>query len=215
MPSIRAVAERISWGTRVGSNKNPVTKEQVAEAAEDCFRKYGIHRTSMSDVAATLGIARQTLYRVFDTRGKLLAHLAGKRISELGETLKPQFARFRTLEEAIVEGSMISIRSGIEDDLLSEVFRHSDDHSFEQFLFKGSPEIQAVMIEIWGPLIDDARKRGRLNADATNELIVEWIRNIHAMLTLRDDYDDDAARNILVKFVVPSIINGSTGLRRE
>lgn len=195
-----------SAGTTMGSNKNPVTKEQVVQAAEECFRKYGIHRTSMSDVAATLGIARQTLYRVFDTRGKLLAHLASKRISELGETLKPQFARFGTLEEALVEGSLISIRSGIEDELLSEVFRHSDDHSFEQFLFKGSPEIQAVMLEIWGPLIDDARYRGRLNGDSSNEQVVEWIRNVHAMLTLRDDYDDETVRDMLARFITPSIL---------
>lgn len=190
----------------MGSNKNALTKEQVVEAAEACFRRYGIHRTSMTDVAAALGVARQTLYRVFDTRGKLLAHLAAKRIGELGEALKPQFARFTSLEEALVEGSLISIRSGVEDELLSEVFRHSDDHSFEQFLFKGSPEIQAVMLEIWSPLIDDARKHGRVSQRTTNEEIVEWIRNVHAMLTLRDDYDDQAVRTVLAKFFLPSVL---------
>jgi AcrR family transcriptional regulator len=191
----------------MGSNKNALTKERVVEAAEECFRRYGIHRTSMTDVAATLGVARQTLYRVFDTRGKLLAHLAAKRISELGEALKPQFARFQSLEEALVEGSLISVRSGVEDELLSEVFRHSDDHSFEQFLFKGSPEIQAVMLEIWSPLIDDARQHGRLRQEFTNEEVVEWIRNVHAMLTLRDDYDDETVRKVLANFFVPSVLD--------
>lgn len=193
----------------MASKKDALTRDRVAEAAEECFRRYGIHRTTMSDVAASLGVARQTLYRIFDTRGKLLAHLASRRISEIGESLKPLFSSFETLEEALVEGSLISIRSGVEDELLSEVFKHSDDHSFEQFLFKGSGEINRVMLEIWSPLIDSARSEGFLRDGLENKDIVEWIRNVHAMLTLRDDYDDDAVRGVLLKFLVPSILQRS------
>ena len=48
---------------------------RIAEAAYDVISKYGIRRTTMSDVAEAAGVSRQTLYNVFPKREALLVEV--------------------------------------------------------------------------------------------------------------------------------------------
>lgn len=190
----------------MGNNRNGLTRDDVAKAAERCFKLYGVHRTSMTDVADALGVARQTLYRVFDSRTLLLEFISIKRITRLSQKLKVEFKKFGSLEEALIEGSLISLESRHNDPLLEEIFAHSDDHGFEQFVFQGSPEIVAQMLDIWSPFIERARESGQLRPGISNERAVEWIRNIHAVVTLRNDYSLEQQRSLFSDFLVPSLI---------
>ena len=101
----------------------------------------------------------------------------------------------------------MSLESRHNDPLLEEIFAHNDDHAFEQFVFQGSPEIKSQMLEIWSPFIDRARDLGHLRPGISNERAVEWIRNIHAVVTLRNDYTVEHQRELFLDFLVPSLIN--------
>ncbi len=39
-----------------------------------------------------------------------------------------------------------------------------------------------------------------------SDLVAEWIRNVHAMFNMRSDYTDDLQREMLAKFVLPSLL---------
>lgn len=47
-------------------------EENIIEAAIRLFMRYGVKRTSMNDIAAEAGIARQTLYNVFSNKDAVL-----------------------------------------------------------------------------------------------------------------------------------------------
>lgn len=183
-----------------------MTREAIAAAALRCFERYGPQRTSMSDIADEAAISRQSLYRVYEDRSTLIAELLNQRISDLALTLAPQFSAFATIEEALVEGSLLSNRVGRDDWLLAAIVTTSLDHSLELFLLKGSPEIDRSMMSYWGPILNDARDQGRLRPDISNEDILEWLRHVHTVLLLRDDQDEDAQRTILKRFLVPAIV---------
>lgn len=190
----------------MAGKKGKLDSEQVAAAAEACFERFGVHRTSLGDVAKELGVARQTIYNVFESRPALLKFVANQRIERLGKLLQPDFDAFDDLEQALVQGSLLSIELAQSDELISELFENREDQSFVHFLFHGSTSIHDIMSRLLGPLIDKARDEGRVHDGLTNESIVQWVRNVHALAALRTDYGREDRERMLTDYLVRSIL---------
>lgn len=201
-------AAQLSGGraSRVGDNTKPLAREDVIAATITCIEKYGVAKTSMIDVGKVLGVTRQTIHRLFETRADLLTAVAEQRIEWLARKLARQFKNYPSLEHALVEGSLVSLDAGRSDPVLTEIQRRGD-HEVDQYMFQGSSLVQQLMISLWGPLIERAKTQGLVRQNLSTESVVEWIRNIHAMLTMREDYGEAEKREMLTKFLVPSIIS--------
>ena len=72
-------------------------------------------------------------------------------------------------------------------------------------MFRGSARVQELMVELWGPVLDRARAQGKIRDGIDNDRAVEWIRNVHAMLTMRVDYSETKQTEMLRDFLVPAI----------
>lgn len=195
-------------GNRLGNNKNPLTKLEVIEATIGCIERFGVAKTSVKDVAKTLGVTRQTVHRLFETRTDLLEAVAEVRIEILARQLQREFRRFDSLEVALVDGSVLSLSVGKSDPILVEI-QDRADHEVDQYMFRGSPRVHSVMVDLWGPLIQKAQTEGRLRSDLTPDFVVEWIRNVHAMLNMRNDYSEDQKLEMLRTFLVPSVMSST------
>lgn len=188
--------------------KLALTQDTIAEAAIRCFKSYGPQRTSMSDIADEAGVSRQSVYRFFEDRSALIQYILNQRISAMAAELKPVFAAYKTIEEALIEGSIRSIEASRRDDLFTQIVTSTTDHSIELFLFRGTDDIRTAMLGFWAPILDKARKEGRIKPKMTNDRIMEWVRHVHTILMLRDDQDEAVQRQMLRDFFVPSILNG-------
>jgi AcrR family transcriptional regulator len=187
------------------NGKTQVTRENAAAVAVGCFKRFGVHRTSMADIADSMGVARQTIYRLFETRSELLEVIATARVRILTQKVRKLVETFATLEEALVDGIAYSVKLGREDTLLAEIVHQGGDAHFQTFLFGGTEQVQMAMLDAWGPLIVKSREAGTLSRDFSDQEAIEWICNIGAVLNMRDDYDEKAHRRILEQFVVPSL----------
>lgn len=163
----------------------------------------------MVDIAEEAGASRQSIYRFFEDRSALILYIVDQRITGMAEALRETFAKYQSLEEALVEGSIASLKISREDTLYSAIVATSLDLSIEQFMLRGGEQITASMISFWGPLIDRARDENKIVEGLTNADIVEWIRHVHTILTMRNDMDDISMRRMLQRFVVPSVIRPS------
>ncbi|WP_156766944.1 TetR/AcrR family transcriptional regulator, partial [Mycobacterium sp. E796] len=47
-------------------------RDQILEAANECFTQLGIQRTSVQDVARKANVSRGTIYRYFEDRNVLI-----------------------------------------------------------------------------------------------------------------------------------------------
>ena len=191
--------------TKNAKPKSRVTRQNVAATAIECFRRYGLHRTSMNDIADAFGVSRQTLYRLFDSRSALLEYIATQRVELLTRNLAKYLAKYERLPDALVDGMAHSIKLGREDELLAEIVRQEGDEHFTTFLFGGTKEVQAAMLEAWQPLLRRARDEGQLADDVTDIQIIEWLSNVGAFLNTRPDYVEEDHRRILRQFVLPSL----------
>lgn len=185
--------------------KQRVTKQKVVAAAIQCFKQYGVHRTSMADIADAYGASRQTLYRLFENRSVLLEYIATQRIDILMANLAKFLAQYSRLSEAIVEGMVYSIKLGRADDLLMEIILQEGDAHFTTFQFGGTEQVQKAMLDAWQPLINASREANEIADGVSDAEIIEWLNNVGHFLNVRPDYVEEDHRRILQKFVLPSL----------
>ena len=102
----------VTWGD------NPTSRQIVRDAALACFRQYGVHRTSMADIAEAADISRKTLYRVFEDRTALIEHLIAFRMAEMGESIRKKVRGFKDFEKALIEGPIATVAIGQELSLI-------------------------------------------------------------------------------------------------
>src|SRR5213594_149672 len=76
---------------------------RILQAARGCFSRYGVHRTSMTDVAKAAGVSRQTLYNTIAGRQELIEAVVVLRIEEMSEELRAVLEGQPTFVDAIVE----------------------------------------------------------------------------------------------------------------
>ncbi|WP_374166690.1 TetR/AcrR family transcriptional regulator [Arcticibacter sp. MXS-1] len=50
-------------------------RESIIQAAQDLFRKYGYHKTSVNEIAKRAKIAKATIYKYFDSKEVLLHYI--------------------------------------------------------------------------------------------------------------------------------------------
>ncbi len=189
----------VSWGD------NPTSKQVVREAALSCFRQYGVHRTSMADIADAADISRKTLYRVFEDRTALIEHLIAHRMADLGTSIRKKVRGFKDFEQALIEGPIATVRLGQEDTLLVEIILAATNHRIEQFLLRGNPQIISHMNETWFPVIEAGRKQGIVSKALSNERIVEIIMHMQLLLWMGDDLGPAEQRSLMRDVLWPAV----------
>ncbi|HKT73076.1 MAG TPA: TetR family transcriptional regulator [Steroidobacteraceae bacterium] len=192
--------------TRKRKPRTPLTRQRVAAAAVERFKRFGVHRTSMNDIADTLGVSRQTIYRLFESRTELLEFIATARVKLLSQKITKLLSQFDNLRDALIEGMAYSVKLGRQDELLSEIIREAGDVHFKTFMFGGTREVQEAMMAAFGPFIRKARAEGTLASPATDQQVIEWLCNNGAVLNIRQDYNEADHRRILEQFVLPSLL---------
>src|ERR1044072_2817542 len=63
-------------------------RSQILEAAVVCFAKRGFHQASMHDISAEAGISVGLIYRYFQNKEAVIAAMADRHKSELGNLLE-------------------------------------------------------------------------------------------------------------------------------
>jgi len=91
-------------GQRFSTPKSAQTYQRVLDAAVDCFRDLGYHRTNMSNIAERAGVTRGRVQYYFDSTEHLLSDAVHALLSRVwGRYVDKLFSRSRTAEEAFDE----------------------------------------------------------------------------------------------------------------
>jgi AcrR family transcriptional regulator len=182
----------------------------VLRAARACFLRYGVRRTSMEDVAKAAGITRQALYRVVPSAGELAEAVIVERIREIADELRPIITRAGSFEEVVYTIALASIEGARKDEELQNFFETSSTLRIHHLMTGHFPQISDIVVELFRPALGQARLDGKLRDDLTDKEVVDWIRGVQLMLILRDDLDPAEERDMLRKFLVPSVIAPAT-----
>ncbi|MFC8529900.1 TetR/AcrR family transcriptional regulator [Nocardia sp. NPDC057227] len=183
-------------------------RSAILSAAEECFARYGLAKTTMEDVARAASVSRATVYRYFADRDSLVAESVIRRARANMAAARAQLARYPTIEQALVEGICADIRRGHLDPLVHRLVS-PDEMTLSTRLLIDTGRAAELTRELWEPFLAEARAAGAVRADLDLRLACEWLSELEILYISQSGRDAAALDRVRAKiraFVVPALV---------
>jgi len=182
-------------------------RERLLDAAETCFERWGVVKTTMDDVAALAKVSRATVYRYFAGRDDLVLAVVMRRAADFYDRLRDVMARASTFADGIVDGVAYSVAAARRDRYLAFVFAPGEAPVASGAL-GSSPENRSFNAAGLRPLLEDARARGEMRPDLDVDEVADWLlRVVLLVLTLPpEEQQDTAVRRFVGRLIVPALV---------
>jgi AcrR family transcriptional regulator len=181
----------------------------VIAAARRCFNTATSRSPTVEEIAREAGMSRQYLYHFVSGRSELLEEAVQARLRELLDTqLRPLMDQPRPFTEAIVELSVAAVEAVRCDTEIRNFMQKMPTIPVYQLFAGPSPHVQILAAEFFIPTLKAASVNGELRGDLDYNEIVSWLRSVLLTMILREDLDPDQEREMMRKFVVPSLLTG-------
>lgn len=178
----------------------------IIAAARKNFLRYGVNRTTMTDIARAVGMPRQTLYSYVASRDDLVDAVLVLRIQEIAEDLKPIGDEDISFDEALVETSLAAVKRARNDPELMNIFTTGPAERVQDVVTGNYPEIQSIVSNLLGPILDRGEQVDKVRKDKTRDEIVDWVRVVYLTLINERLGDDARERSFVADFLLPSIM---------
>ncbi|EMB4337293.1 TetR/AcrR family transcriptional regulator [Citrobacter freundii] len=174
-------------------------KEQVLEAAADCFRREGFHRTSMSQISAAAGMSSGHIYHFFGSKEAIVEAIVARERSELELLIEKtkESMQHTDVVSAIVETTSNSIvrymdggNAALKMEILAEMTRNS---SIAELVERTDHEVFGEFYTLLGSDSPETISRCEIASALLEGLSVRAVRNPHLSAVL----DRDMVRKII------------------
>ncbi|MGI5328578.1 TetR/AcrR family transcriptional regulator [Actinomadura nitritigenes] len=182
-------------------------EEAILEAAESCFERFGIAKTTMDDVARVADISRATVYRYFADRESLILASIRRRARMNLAPARAFIAGFPDFADKLTEGICHNVRRGRRDPMV-HLLVSPDEMPLATSLLGATGVAVELTHELWEPILREAQEAGQLRADVELRELSEWISHLEIMFISQFDRDDaslDRFRHMIRQFLVPAV----------
>jgi AcrR family transcriptional regulator len=108
-------------------------RERIISAAMRCIDRYGAEKTGLADVAAELGVTRQTVYRLFPSAEDLFQAMATTAADTFIDRMVARVSDFADPAEMLVECLAFTVERIHQERYLSALFVREHAHLTRQF----------------------------------------------------------------------------------
>lgn len=180
-------------------------REHFLLAAETCFERYGVAKTTMDDIAKVAGVSRPTVYRHFDDRDSLILAVVMRRARTLIGLAQEFMRRQETFGDQLVEGLLYMVNTGREDPYVRMLVSPESMELANQVLGASAATVEFTY-EMLEPILKEAVERGELRDDLDFRAIATWLTSVALILVGRQDIAADIAaqREMLRTFLLPA-----------
>lgn len=109
-----------------------LARERIIDAATRCVERMGVPKTTLSDVAAEVGVTRQTVYRYFPNLTDLLTAVAETGAADYLARMEAHLASAKTPIDVVVESTLFSLRELPRDPRIGLLLQADDQNLFGQ-----------------------------------------------------------------------------------
>lgn len=182
--------------------------DPVLDAVERCLIRFGVRRTSMTDIARELGVARTTLYRQVGSLEEAVSLVGSRRFHRfLDELVALGAGGIDT--DTFVAVIVRTVRTALGDPVAQRLLR-DEPELLGQYLAGGSLQtLAAQVIELLTPVVAAAAAAGVISS-GDPAMTAAWLVRIVLSLGAvppADDALDETVRHVLL----PLLGGGRTG----
>ncbi|MEK7292323.1 MAG: TetR/AcrR family transcriptional regulator [Actinomycetota bacterium] len=165
-------------------------ESRILDATKACMERWGVSRFTVSDVCATAGVSRATLYRLFPG-GKevLLEALHVRWLDEFFVTLLARAQGAESLEHLLVRCIVVATNELRSDEHLALMLATEPGTTLTQFTVDGVPRIVRVASSYLVPMIADFIPRSE--ADELVEVLARLVISYFLAPSERFDFTNE------------------------
>ena len=171
--------------------------QNIIEAADELFARYGFERTSMDDIARHSGIGKGSIYLEFRTKEDILYRILERYAQSLQDDLKEKIANKRsspltTLREAFIDSSISCYDRVTRDIHTPETLLHTSismKKHFAQFFVMRRELLHSILIK--------AAAAGEINPKKATEEVAQLL--MMATSPLFPPYFDNFSESATIK----------------
>lgn len=202
-----------------GDGRRRVSRARVSDpataillAAESCYLRLGVGKTTMDDIAREAGVSRPTVYRHYANRDDLVLGVLLSRARELIERTRRFIDTRGQIDDKLVDGMLFLVDAGSRDPMLGQLV----NLEFVESMHSG-PETSRLPVtlstELWAPIVREAQDAGAVRTDLDVAAFCTWLTFVSLVVLSRMGRpgSTDAHRRALVRtYVVPALHRASS-----
>jgi AcrR family transcriptional regulator len=164
-----------SDGREMSTSLQANREAEIVEAALRCFRRFGMQKTTLQDVADEAGLSRATVYRYFPDRAVLITAAIDRATTDMYERSAAAASRAKTLESQIAAFVEEQVRAGSEQRARQRVRDIDIDDVFLHTYLRRSDQAARTRMKFLEPYLQAAHDRGELRKELSVAEACEWI----------------------------------------
>jgi AcrR family transcriptional regulator len=183
-------------------------RSSILAAAEKCFARFGIMKTTMEDVARAANLSRATVYRYFADRDSLILESVVRRSRLNMQPAREYILQWPTTEQRIVEGILHDVQRGHRDPMIHKLVS-PPEMMMATSLLATSGKATELTRELWEPILIAEQESRALRPDIDLVLLYEWIAELEMMCISQlaaGTGSIDRFRQKLRAFFVPALL---------
>ncbi|WP_254765911.1 TetR/AcrR family transcriptional regulator [Salinilacihabitans rarus] len=184
-------------------------REQLIEHGRTLFARYGLEKTTISDLTEPVGIATSTFYRFFDSKEELYVRILQREGEEIERRLRAELdaapdtaASIRTLLEVVTE----EIET---NPLIRSVVRNDDLERLAAGYEGGYEEGREQSFSYLLPIVRSWIEAGEVREDVDPEVIASTLRATTMVTLHQDEIGEDLypeTRDLLIDLVAEGLV---------
>lgn len=184
------------------------SRERIIDAAEECFGRFGVSKTTVEDIAAAAGLSRATVYRsITGGRDELILAVILRDLRRFLDRLTVRLAGETSVNDTIVEGVLDAVTFMRDDPKISQLLVPEAAGHTQAAIAGAVEQVLALCGDHVRPYFEVAQREGTLRPDIDVEGSIEFLfRIISSMIALARNRSADETRSFLRTYVVPALV---------
>ena len=183
-------------------------RERYLDAAEACYTRFGLAKTTVEDVAQAAGVSRATVYREFRNRDELLLAVVEREAGRVAIEAELHLRRFDDVGSWIVEGMLFCLSEIPRRPVLAMLLAPEDVGRTSRLILT-SEQLGAIGADMLRPIFEPAHRAGLLRESVELKTLMDWVlRVLMSYLTVPSHLarNQDEMRHLLSEMILPAVL---------
>jgi AcrR family transcriptional regulator len=181
------------------------TRELIIESAYGCFRKHGLQKTTIVDIAKAANVSRSTIYEYFSDKGAVLEACAEHASEQFYREMSKAMDRGASLEEKLSRAAVFVTQA--RRAIASE--EYFDEEAISLLLTKDAAVLLRECVDFFAPHLSAAKLTGEVRKDLDIEAAGEWFaRILFSLFSTPSSTLDMDDPDVVAQFVRAHVVRG-------